>query len=382
MQRKHFIWLFMASLLITSLACAFLGGDETEVATEAPPVEVKPTDVPLPEPTEEPELEESTIDTLQLWNSSDISSFRGEFTISFQGTTAGEPTQGSMSMFMETTSEPLAQHFTLSMQGLDLGEELEGLELTDMEFYMVDNTMYANMGMGMGWLKFPGMSIGDIEDMVIMPDDFVDMPPSANRKLLPETVNGVSCWHFVLDDPSLLGEATDFDTFMADAWIAVEGGYLVKMEVEATGDFTDDFGETISLEEGSMNIVFDLLSVNEDFTIVVPDEALAAEDFGLGTGSFGEQEWTREDVPLTADASVDLVMEGTVFFYTDLSVEEAANYMTGQLVANGWIEGSNTYVSEDSYFGDFSKDDETLTLMLNPNTDGTSYLTSGYLAIQ
>lgn len=382
MGRKHFIWLFIASLLITTLACAGFGGDDTEVETEAPPVEVKPTDVSQPEATEEPELEVSTIDTQRLWDSSDISSFRGEFIISFEGTTAGEPTQGSMSMFIESTTDPLAQHFTLSMEGLDLGEDLEGFELTDMEFYMVDNTMYANMGMGLGWLKFPGMTVEDMQDTVIMPEDFVDLPPSANRKLLPETVNGVSCWHYVLDDPSVLGETSEFETFMADAWIAVDGGYLVKMELDATGSFADEFGESISLDDGSMHIVFNLLSINEAFTIVVPDEALAAEDFGLGTGTFGDQEWTREDVPLPADASVDLVMDGTVFFYTDLSVQEASEFMTDQLAANGWVEGSMTYATEDSYFGDFSKDGETLTLMFNPNTDGEDYLTSGYLAIE
>ena len=130
-----------------------------------------------------------------------------------------------------------------------------------------------------------------------------------------------------------------------------------------------------------MDIVFNLLSINEPFTIELPEEALAAEDFGFGDDLLGDQEWTREDVPLPADAQIDLVMDGTVFFYTDLTVQETADYMTVQLGANGWSPVGEPFSSPDSFIGDFAKEDETLTLMINPNTDG-DLQTSGYLAVQ
>lgn len=381
MRRKSMIWLFFVSLLIAALACSTpFGGDDADVDTGPDTSVPDPTEVPQAEPTDAPEFEEAAIDTLQLWDSSDITSYKGEFVITFDGFTAGEPTQGSMNMLMEVTTDPMAQHFVLSMEGFDLGEEVEGFELTDMEFYMVEETMYANMGMGLGWLKFPGMSVDDFQDSVLLPEEFIDLPPTANRKLLPETVNGVSCWHYVIDDPSMFDETAQFETFEADAWVAVDGGYLVKLELSATGTFTDEFNEGISLEEGSMTIVFNLLSINENFTIELPEEALAAEDFGFGD-LLGDQEWTREDVPLPADAQIDLVMDGTVFFYTNLTIQETADYMTEQLEANGWAPTGEPFSSPDSFIGDFSKEDETLTLMINPNVDG-DLQTSGYLAIQ
>jgi hypothetical protein len=382
MRRKSFIWLFIASLVIAALACASpLGGDDSDDNTQSDTVEVVATKVPQAQATDEPAFELAPIDSLQLWNSEDISSYRGEFVISFDGLTAGEPMQGSMEMLMEMTTNPPAQHFTLSLEGLDLGEELEGLALTDMEFYMVEDTMYANMGMGLGWLKFPGTTVEDFQDTVILPEEFIDLPPTANRKLLPEKVNGVSCWHYVIDDPSMFDETAEFDSFEADAWVAVDGGYLVKMELSATGSFSDDFNEGISLEEGSMHIVFDLLAINEDFTIELPDEALAAEDFGLGGDFLGDQEWTREDVPLPEDASVDMVLDGTLFFFTNLTVEETADYMNEQLGANGWIPSGDAFSTADSFFGDFTKGDETLTLMINPD-EGSDWLTSVYVGIE
>jgi hypothetical protein len=130
-----------------------------------------------------------------------------------------------------------------------------------------------------------------------------------------------------------------------------------------------------------MHIVFNLLSINEDFTIEVPEEALAADDFGLGGDLLGDQEWTREDIPLPDDAEIDFVMEGTVFFFTNLTVQETADFMLEQLEVNGWVPTGEPFSTDDSFIGDFSKADESLTLMINPNTD-SDWLTSGYLAVQ
>jgi hypothetical protein len=307
MRRNSILWLFFASLLIAALACSTpFGGDDAVVDTEPDTGVVESTEVPKPVATEAAEFEEAPLDALQLWDSSEITSYKGEFIISFDGFTAGESTTGSMNMMMEVTTDPMAQHFILSMEGLDLGEEVEGFELTDMEFY------------------------DDFQDSVLLPEEFIDLPPTAKRKLLPETVNGVSSWHYVIDDPSAFDETAQFETFEADAWVAVDGGYLVKLELSATGTFSDQFNEGISLEEGSMDIVFNLLSINEAFTIELPEEALAAEDLGFGDDLLGDQEWTREDVPLPADAQIDLVMDGTVFFYTDLTIQETADYMSGR----------------------------------------------------
>jgi hypothetical protein len=74
-------------------------------------------------------------------------------------------------------------------------------------------------------------------------------------------------------------------------------------------------------------------------------------------------------------------MDGTVFFFTNLTVQEAGDFMTEQLDLNGWASVGEPFSSQDSFIGDFSKDDESLTLMINPNAD-SDWLTSGYLAIQ
>jgi hypothetical protein len=130
-----------------------------------------------------------------------------------------------------------------------------------------------------------------------------------------------------------------------------------------------------------MSIVFNLLSINEGFTIELPEEALAAGDFGLGDDFLGDQEWTREDVPMPEDAEIDLVLDGSVFFYTNLTVVETSDFMTEQLEANGWVQAGEAFSTDDSYIGDFTKETETLTLMINPDVGG-EWLTSVYLAVE
>jgi hypothetical protein len=62
-------------------------------------------------------------------------------------------------------------------------------------------------------------------------------------------------------------------------------------------------------------------------------------------------------------------------------VQETADFMTEQLSANGWTPVGEPFSSPDSFIGDFSKEAETLNLMINPNTEG-ELQTSGYLAVQ
>ncbi len=81
------------------------------------------------------------------------------------------------------------------------------------------------------------------------------------------------------------------------------------------------------------------------------------------------------------DAEIDLVLDGSVFFFTNLTVVETADFMTEQLEAYGWTQAGEAFSSEDSFIGDFSEAAETLTVMINPNVDG-EWLTSVYLAVE
>jgi hypothetical protein len=354
MKRNTILLVVVFSLILSSFACSILGGKDADNGDTGAV------------PTEAPEFEEATIDKESIWNTMDIKSYRGDFTMTFDGTKEGEVVNGSVTMNIEVTSEPSAQHMSMGMEGYDMDPELAGFDR--FEFYLVEDTVYMNLGLEDGWIALPNDPDDSVSDEFMSYQDFVDLPDKAKRKLLPENVNGVMAWHYVIDEDDL-EELGTYDEITADVWIAVDGGYVVKMDFTMSGSFTaEDLGDQ-PIDEGTMHIIFNMHDVNSDFTIELPPEAAAAEPFSFDEDLFGGGEWDREDVPLPEDAEVDFAMEGMVSANTNLSFDDALAFMLTQLEANGWVIEGEPWASENSYMGDFTKEGESLNLMVDPAYD-------------
>jgi hypothetical protein len=371
MKRNFFLLVALFSLILSILGCSLLGGGDEDENGGTDTGSTEPTQVVIdqPEPTETPEFEEGIIDLDSIWGTEDIKSYRGGFTMSFDGTAEGEMVNGSINMSIEYTTNPPAQHITMNLEGYDIDPELAGFN--SFEFYVMEDTTYLNMGGEMGWTAFPNDPEESVADEFMFYQEFVDLPEKAKRKLLPENVNGVNSWHYVIDAEDLPEEIANYDEVTADAWIAVDGGYLVKMDLTMKGTFTsEDLGDQ-PIDEGTINIVFNMRDVNGNFTIELPPEATSAEPFSFDDEMFEVGEWTREDVPLPEDAEIDFAMEGMVYAFTNLSYDETLEFMNTQLVANGWVVEGEPMESEAIYWIDYVKDGETLGLIIEPADDGT-----------
>jgi hypothetical protein len=360
MRRKYMILLTILTLVLSSFACSLFGGEDDD--GEPTPTE-QPEVVETVEAAETPELEEAAIDKSSIWNMVDIKSYRGDFTMTFDGTSSGETVSGSMVMHIEYTSDPPAQYLNMQIEGFELDPELA--DMPEIEFYIMEDTAYMYMGADIGWMSFPNDPDESISDSFMSYQDFVDLPDTANRNPLPESVNGVMAWHYVIDESDFPEELAEYETMSADVWISVDSGYMVKMDVMMSGTFDPEEFGTQMIDEGTMHIIFDMLDVNEDFTIELPEEATSAEDM------FGSEEWTRLDVPLPDDAEIEFSFEGMVQLYTNLSYEESMDFMLTQLEANGWIIEGEPMDLGTSYIGEFVKEGETLTLMIDSAEEGS-----------
>ncbi len=371
MKRILFLLVAIFALVLSTLACSLFGGDDN--GTDSGSTEATQVVIEQPAATATPEFEEGTIDLDSIWNTMDIRSYRGDFIMSFDGTSGGEEVNGSVTMSIEFISDPPTQHMTMSLEGYDIDPELAGFD--SFEFYIVEDMAYMYLGAEAGWMAFPNDPEDSISNEFMSYQDFVDLPEKAKRKLLPENVNGVMAWHYVIDEEDLVEEIGTYDEISADAWIAVDGGYLVKMDITMSGSFTSEELGDQPIDEGTMHIVFNMYDVNDDFTIELPPEAAAAEPFTFDEDFMSGGEWTREDVPLPEDAEIDFAMEGMVSAYTNLSYEEALEFMLAQLEANGWVVDGEPWETEDSYWADFVKGGETLSLMIDPAYDDTDRFT-------
>lgn len=360
MKRYYFILLMVFSLVCSSMACSILNRDKD---TGAPPED-------QPEATisgaQDSEFEVAPLGDPKAFDASKFKSYRGEMTMTFDGTVDQQPVRGTISMTVMATSDPVASHLVMNVEGNlpDMDEDFSKFEV-----YIIEDKMYINLGGEDGWMVLPADPEDLSNDMFFSYQDITDLPPTAKRKLLPETVNGIRCWHYVVDETDLPPEDTEFDRMKADLWVSVEDGFVVKIDMTASGNFNKDGESEQPIDEGTIRMLFDIKDINAIFTIELPPEAASAEDFGFGEDLFGGMAWEREDVPLPDDAEVDFSLEQMVSASTSLTVDEARDFMLAQLEANGWTLNSVTYEDDESYFADFTKEDETLTIMVNISED-------------
>ncbi|MFQ5612908.1 MAG: hypothetical protein ACE5H9_12320 [Anaerolineae bacterium] len=323
------------------------------------------------------EFEVAPIDTTQASALDNLSSYRSELSMVYEGTTQGQPVNGTINVRIEATTDPAAQHMFMDVQGTTLGEE--GPEMLMVEMYLMGDTIYL-YNSEMGWTSFTERDTSAFTEGFFAPQDIVELPPNARRKLVPETVNGVLSWHYVLDKDAFDDQDFAFEEVRGDAWIAVDGGFMVKLDLFGQGRTLNPDPSADFFEEGSMQINYNLTEVNGNFDIVLPPEAEAAAQNDL-FNPVGGGEWTRQDIPLPADAEIELAMEGLAQVFTGMSIEEATAFMQGQLEANGWVVSGEPLVTEAGAFVDFVKGNETVSLVIGQDTDGSGR-TSIFITIQ
>ena len=360
------------TLAIAGLACISpldQGQNEIEIesSSSSPAAEDKSSVIELPPADDEAQYEIAPIIRAGLWNPANLTSYRSDYVITFDGVSGGENIQGSMSFLMEITTDPPAQHILMDFEGYDFGAESP----TNIELYVLDDTLYANMGIEQGWILLPGAGFAAMREGLFLPEEMIDLPAEARRSLLPETVNGVISWHYRIDESNFQADSTVYDSMLADAWVAVDGGYLVKMDATFSGSFLESGGQGSFLDEGTIQFIFNLLDVNQGFRIELPAAALQAGDFALDDLiSIGE--WSREDIPLPTDAIIAFSTPQLVEAETALSVEAARDFMVAQLQANAWLQEGEPYGDTDSYFANYYKGDEALSLAINNVDQRTS----------
>ena len=180
------------------------------------------------------------------------------------------------------------------------------------------------------------------------PDEIVGNISSAKRVRPDETINGVRCRHFTFDESAFGGG--QFTRASGDAWIAVDGDYVVKFVVEAEGDSPAADGE------GYISLEYEISEINHPLVIEPPEGCEALED---------------TDLPIIPDASEMQRIAGTVIYSTQSGVEEVVAFYREEMLAYGWSEGDQSVVSTDAAMLSFSKEGGVATVTISAD-DGTT----------
>jgi hypothetical protein len=222
-----------------------------------------------------------------------FSSYRLNFTGEVDGTKDGRPSAGTATGFLEATKYPEAQHLRLDTAGDAFSTVAP---LGRIEAYDVNGTFYVQNPQTGSWMMIPAFLVNAmLPEGIPSPQESIELPLTAVPQPGTELVNGLVTRRFTFDVTDLAPEhQAKYDQVEGAIWVAVEGNYIVRYEATISGQFTDiaaeaeaksgQFGHLLGgdlalLDEGTITMQYDLVDVDRDFSIGLPE---GVGGFGLG----------------------------------------------------------------------------------------------------
>jgi hypothetical protein len=329
-------------------------------ATEpAPPAEksVEPAATPAQGGAEEAQLDlKSSVSSVQ-----NLSSYRVGFRFDWKGTKAGQPVDGYIDMRSAFVREPAAREMQFEAKGMDQAATQAPSKIS---FIQVGDTAWMYESQSNTWMQVPAGEANFAEGF-FKPEDLMSGfgVNKGQRSLLPEEVNGVSCYKYTFSEEDFTastGEAVK--NASGEAYIAVDGGYVVKMAINGDVSYTTP---DQMFDEGTIKLTFDLSDINQPITIEPPAEAKAQ------TGG-------REDLPKMPDAKVELSTSELISYRTASSVKDTADFYETEMAKNGWTAGENNkdLIMDESAILSYTKAGETANVIVNKDDKGTGVMIS------
>jgi hypothetical protein len=327
--------LLLTLLLGLTLGCSVCGltGGGTDDAP-APVEEIEDAEEPEEtEETEEPEEEEDISISSVAEGLDSLDSYRGHMSMVFEsGAGSSEGDQWTMEMDIEYVREPFAQRIVVQGGGIaGVGEGgIESVQIGDQQYAVFGDQCISTSA-----------DTGETTDMEIFElDDVMGGLDNASRVLPDETVNGILCRHYVFDETAIAWAV--LTQAEGEAWIAVDGGYVVRYTMVADGT------DPSSQQEGHVEWEYELLDVNVPITIEPPAGCEAAES----------------EFPIMPDATNTSTFGGMVSYESSSSFDDVLAFYQEQMPAEGWSETDNSFITEGTAMLSYTQDGQNATVTL------------------
>ncbi len=260
----------------------------TDEPTAEPVVEEEPT-------AEEPNEEIEEIDVAAIAGELDFNTYYYFFSMSATTRNSNdEETVQTISADIKFSVDPPANSFVLNMEGFE--EEMGDMGgLGEISLIQIDNTTYTTFP-GFGCITAPATSENPFADFndSFSPDSLLEeLDVSQVRRVRPnETINGFEVRHYTFDEELLNAGATpgqEYENAEGHIYLAEDGGFLVKMEMNLEGSGINLFGEENENENQASSFEYELVSVNEALDIAIPaacEEAASGANYPMPPDAF------------------------------------------------------------------------------------------------
>jgi hypothetical protein len=187
------------------------------------------------------------------------------------------------------------------------------------------------------------------------------------QRILPnETINGVPSYHFEITQANLDTsdpESMDVDQITdGSLYIAQDGGYVVRMMIEGTGE--SELLTGISGRDGMVSYQLDFIPVSGVLDIQPPE--------ACGGSDSSEESANSEEYPVLSDAE-NVASFGSLFSYsTASSIDDAVDFYKAELDYLGWTLDQEIAAGETAILS-FTQGSEALSVAFNadPNNPGS-----------
>jgi hypothetical protein len=337
----------------------------TSMATEQPVVtEAMPTNEPVATPAESSggQSEEQALDLMtSISDLANLNSYRAAFRFDWTGTKGDQPIQGYMQMNSAFVRQPPAQELHFEGQGFEANAD-QGLG--KVSFIQVGDKAWFYESDSDSWMQVPAGSLDFAEGLFFKPEDLLsDYEISkAERSQSPQQVNGVQAYKYTFDekDFDVTGLSAGDVVTRADGevYVAVDGGYVVKLAIDADLSYTDP---NEIFQQGNVKMTFDISDINQPITIEPPAEAEA-------------QTAGRDDIPMLGDANIDFSSAEFISYSTGSRVKDAAQFYENEMPKNGWTANEANMVLADNAVLNYNKGGETANVIVSTDENGTSVI--------
>lgn len=248
----------------------------------------------------------------------------------------------------ESTSvtNPPANSVNMTIEG-DI-PELAGMG--SILFVQIEDTIYSVLP-GMGCVSGAAGEQGFENPFSDLADTstFLDGVTGATRVLPNETINGVETIHYTFEQSSLPSDS-GLQSVGGDLYVAVEGGYMVRLILDGSGQLS---ALTDSPEggTGTLHLQMDLSDVNQPLTVEPPEGCDA----------------TDSAYPMLDGATNLISMAGfTSYQVSGVSVADAAAFYQTEMVAAGYTaDEDSTFITDTSAILSFAKDGKNVTVTIS-----------------
>jgi hypothetical protein len=307
------------------------------------------SDASQPSPTSEPPTssEDDTFEADVITSGlASLDRYRTTFTMSFDGTDDGQPSQWTFQMDQAFTKNPPASRIAYSGSGDDDMSSVSGFEMV-----RVNDMSYIKFGAEEGncIVSSADDDTSTLDDMFAL-EDVVGGLSNARRAGPDETINGVRARHYVIDQSGLLGGMAGFTQAEGEVWVATEGDYIVKYLLSAEGKDTL-FGKANS--EGKLTWEYEVSDVNQRFEITPPADCESA----------------ASDIPVMPDATEQTTMGAMITYKSASPFREVVDFYQDEMPNNGWEpSGDEPMLTEELAMLTYEKDGKKASITIT--TDG------------